>query len=313
MICATIPQAAPLMRFGASVEFDKVSFQHPGGRRVFENLNLRIEAGQRVGLVGPSGGGKSTLFALLQRFYDVQQRAHPDRRAGHRARDAGKPAGRDRGRAAGRLAVPPVDHGEHPLRAAGAPPTRRCSAAAAAARCDFIEALPKGMATIVGDRGVKLSGGQRQRIAIARAFLKDAPLLLLDEATSALDSESEEVIRQALGHLMRDRTVIAIAHRLSTVRAFDRIVVLHAGRIRAGRLAGSVDEARGIVPRLAPAANRVREKSRIAAVQNGTVVAQQLMRRMLEHRVWPHRVGIHGFRLRIGRCVTDGRRDSLLD
>ena len=87
------------------------------------------------------------------------------------------------------------------------------------------------MATIVGDRGVKLSGGQRQRIAIARAFLKDAPLLLLDEATSALDSESEEMIRQALGYLMRDRTVIAIAHRLSTVRAFDRIVVLHAGRV----------------------------------------------------------------------------------
>ena len=87
------------------------------------------------------------------------------------------------------------------------------------------------MATIVGDRGVKLSGGQRQRIAIARAFLKDAPLLLLDEATSALDSESEEAIRAALGSLMRDRTVIAIAHRLSTVRAFDRIMVLHAGRI----------------------------------------------------------------------------------
>ena len=107
----------------------------------------------------------------------------------------------------------------------------KCSAAAAAARCDFIEALPKGMATIVGDRGVKLSGGQRQRIAIARAFLKDAPLVLLDEATSALDSESEEAIRQALGILMRDRTVIAIAHRLSTVRAFDRIVVLHGGKV----------------------------------------------------------------------------------
>jgi ATP-binding cassette subfamily B protein len=104
-------------------------------------------------------------------------------------------------------------------------------AAAAAARCDFIEVLPQGMATMVGDRGVKLSGGQRQRIAIARAFLKDAPLLLLDEATSALDSESEEQIRQALDSLMCDRTVIAIAHRLSTVRAFDRIIVLHAGKI----------------------------------------------------------------------------------
>ena len=105
-------------------------------------------------------------------------------------------------------------------------------AAAHAARCnDFIAALPQGMATMVGDRGTKLSGGQRQRIAIARAFLKDAPLLLLDEATSALDSESEDAIRDALARLMRGRTVIAIAHRLSTVRSFDRIVVLQAARI----------------------------------------------------------------------------------
>ena len=96
---------------------------------------------------------------------------------------------------------------------------------------------------IVGDRGVKLSGGQRQRIAIARAFLKDAPLLLLDEATSALDSESEEAIREALGRLMRGRTVIAIAHRLSTVRSFDRIVVLQAGTHRAGRPARPADAA----------------------------------------------------------------------
>jgi ATP-binding cassette, subfamily B, bacterial len=103
--------------------------------------------------------------------------------------------------------------------------------AAFAARCDFIEQLPQGMRTIVGDRGVRLSGGQRQRIAVARAFLKDAPLLLLDEATSALDSESEEAIREALTRLMTRRTVIAIAHRLSTVRSFDRIVVLQAGRV----------------------------------------------------------------------------------
>src|SRR5205814_749431 len=103
--------------------------------------------------------------------------------------------------------------------------------AAIAARCDFVETLPEGLATMVGDRGVKLSGGQRQRMAIARAFLKDAPLLLLDEATSALDGESEEAIQEALGRLMRGRTVIAIAHRLSTVRNFDRIVVLQAGQV----------------------------------------------------------------------------------
>jgi ATP-binding cassette subfamily B protein len=103
--------------------------------------------------------------------------------------------------------------------------------AAFAARCDFIENLPAGMRTLVGERGLKLSGGQRQRIAIARAFLKNAPLLLLDEATSALDSESEEAIREALGRLMHGRTVIAIAHRLSTVRNFDRVVVLALGKV----------------------------------------------------------------------------------
>ena len=103
--------------------------------------------------------------------------------------------------------------------------------AAIAARCDFIDSLPKGMATIVGDRGIKVSGGQRQRIAIARAFLKDAPILLLDEATAALDGESEEAIREALSRLMRGRTVIAIAHRLATLRNFDRVVMLQGGKI----------------------------------------------------------------------------------
>ena len=104
--------------------------------------------------------------------------------------------------------------------------------AALAARCgDFMDALPEGLDTIVGERGVKLSGGQRQRIAIARAFLRDAPLLLLDEATSALDADSEEAIREALGRLMLGRTVVAIAHRLSTLRSFDRVVVLRDGEI----------------------------------------------------------------------------------
>jgi ATP-binding cassette, subfamily B, bacterial len=224
------PEAAPLMRFGARVEFDKVVFQHPGGRQVFENLNLQLEAGQRVGLVGPSGGGKSTLFALLQRFYDVQQ--------GRILLDGQDIARVTQESLRAAIAVVPQDVSlfhrtimENIRYGRPSASDEEVLAAATAARCDFIEALPQGMSTIVGDRGVKLSGGQRQRIAIARAFLKDAPLLLLDEATSALDSESEEAIRQALDSLMRDRTVIAIAHRLSTVRAFDRIVVLHAGRI----------------------------------------------------------------------------------
>jgi ATP-binding cassette, subfamily B, bacterial len=224
------PEAAPLLRSGARVEFDTVLFQHRGGRRVFESLNLRLEAGQRVGLVGPSGGGKSTLFALLQRFHDVQQ--------GRILVDGQDIARVTQESLRAAIAVVPQDVSlfhrsimENIRYGRASASDEEVLAAAAAARCDFIEALPKGMATVVGDRGVKLSGGQRQRIAIARAFLKDAPLLLLDEATSALDSESEEAIRQAFGHLMRDRTVIAIAHRLSTVRAFDRIIVLHDGRI----------------------------------------------------------------------------------
>ena len=114
----------------------------------------------------------------------------------------------------------------------GVLPNRGSFDAIVAANCsDFIANLPEGVGTIVGDRGMKLSPGQRQRIGIARAFLKDAPILLLDEATSALDSESEEAVRQALDRLMRSRTVIAIAHRLSTLRSFDRIIVLQAGRI----------------------------------------------------------------------------------
>ena len=224
------PEAAPLMRFGSSVEFERVSFQHAGGRRVFENLNLRLEAGQRIGLVGPSGSGKSTLFAILQRLDDVQR--------GRILIDGQDIARVTQKSLRAAIAVVPQDVSmfhrsimENIRYGRPDASDEEVLDAAAAARCDFIEALPSGMATLVGDRGVKLSGGQRQRIAIARAFLKDAPLLLLDEATSALDSESEEMIRQALGYLMRDRTVIAIAHRLSTVRAFDRIIVLNAGRV----------------------------------------------------------------------------------
>ena len=182
------------------------------------------------GLVGPSGSGKSTLFALLQRLDDVQR--------GRILIDGQDIARVTQKSLRAAIAVVPQDVSmfhrsimENIRYGRPGASDEEVLDAAAAARCDFIEALPSGMATLVGDRGVKLSGGQRQRIAIARAFLKDAPLLLLDEATSALDSESEEMIRQALGYLMRDRTVIAIAHRLSTVRAFDRIIVLNAGRV----------------------------------------------------------------------------------
>ena len=225
------PEAEALVTRGADVVFDNVSFRYPDGRKVFSALNLHIESGQRVGLVGPSGSGKSTLFGLMQRFYDVQ---------------AGRILihGQDLSRVTQesvRAAISVVPQDISLLHRSvleniryGRPDASDAEVleAAAAARCDeFIATLPEGLATIVGDRGVKLSGGQRQRIAIGRAFLKDASILLLDEATSALDVESEEMIRDALERLMRGRTVVAIAHSLPTLRSFDRIVMLQDGRV----------------------------------------------------------------------------------
>jgi ATP-binding cassette, subfamily B, bacterial len=225
------PEAASLIRQGASVVLENISFRYPNGHVVFDGLDLRLQPGQRVGLVGPSGGGKSSLFALIQRFYDVR-----DGRILIDGQDIARVT-QESLRAA--MAVVPQDLSLFHRTAMeniryGRPDATDAEVieAAVQARCrDFIEALPQGFATIVGDRGVKLSGGQRQRIALARAFLKDAPLLLLDEATSALDGESEEAIQEALANLMRGRTVIAIAHRLSTVRNFDRIIVLQAGQV----------------------------------------------------------------------------------
>ena len=224
------PEAEPLVRSGAAVAFNNVSFQYPGGVQVFDKFSLRIQPGQRVGLVGQSGGGKSSLFTLLQRFYDVQR--------GHITID-----GQDISRVTQQslreaISVVPQDISlfhrsilENIRYGRPNASDDEVLRAAIAARCDFIDNLPEGMETIVGDRGIKVSGGQRQRIAIARAFLKDSPILLLDEATAALDSESEEAIREALSRLMRGRTVIAIAHRLATLRNFDRVVMLQGGRI----------------------------------------------------------------------------------
>ena len=224
------PEAEPLVRSGAAVAFNNVAFHYPGGAQVFDKFSLRIQPGQRVGLVGHSGGGKSSLFALLQRFYDIQ-------------RGSVTIDGQDISRVTqeslrGAISVVPQDislfHRSIMENIRYGRPNAtddEVLRAAIAARCDFIENLPEGMDTMVGDRGIKVSGGQRQRIAIARAFLKDAPILLLDEATAALDGESEEAIREALSRLMRGRTVIAIAHRLATLRNFDRVVVLQGGRI----------------------------------------------------------------------------------
>jgi ATP-binding cassette, subfamily B, bacterial len=224
-------KATSLVRSGATVAFEDVAFCYPDGRRVFTDFSLRIESGQRAGLVGQSGFGKSTLFALLQRFYDVQ---------GGRILLGGQDiAGVTQESLRAAIAIVPQDISlfhrsimENIRYGRPDASDAEVHEAVVAANCaDFIANLPEGTATIVGDRGVKLSPGQRQRIGIARAFLKDAPILLLDEATSALDSESEEAVRQALDRLMGGRTVIAIAHRLSTLRSFDRIVVLQAGAV----------------------------------------------------------------------------------
>jgi ATP-binding cassette subfamily B protein len=219
-----------LVRRGASVKFEHVDFRYADGQQIFEDFSLSFRPGERVGLVGHSGGGKSTLFALLQRFYDPQ--------FGRILIDGQDIARVTQESLRESIGVVPQDISMFHRSVMdniryGRPDASddEVIEAAISARCDFIDDLQAGMRTIVGDRGVKLSGGQRQRIAIARAFLKDAPLLLLDEATSALDSESEEMIREALGRLMRQRTVIAIAHRLSTLRNFDRIIVLQTGRI----------------------------------------------------------------------------------
>jgi len=224
------PKAAPLIKRGAAISFNNVGFGYPGAPKMFDRFSLRLQAGQRVGLVGQSGGGKSTLFTLLQRFYDVDE--------GNITIDGQDIAKVTQQSLREAISVVPQDISlfHRSIRENiryGRPNASddEVLRAAIAARCDFIESLPEGLDTMVGDRGVKLSGGQRQRIAIARAFLKDAPILLLDEATAALDSESEEAIREALSRLMRGRTVIAIAHRLATLRNFDRVVVLRAGKI----------------------------------------------------------------------------------
>jgi ATP-binding cassette, subfamily B, bacterial len=223
--------AKPLIRLGGSVSFLNVCFSYPEGERVLQDFTLHIPAGQKVGLVGRSGAGKSTLMALVQRLYDpesgrvlvdeqdltkvtqesmLQSTAvvHQDISLFHRSLLENLRYGR-----------PDASDEE-------------VQAAAKAAHCvEFIERLPSRYDTIVGERGLKLSGGQRQRLAIARAFLRQAQLILLDEATSSLDSESEQLIQEALTQLMKGRTVIAIAHRLSTLDSFDRIIVIERGHI----------------------------------------------------------------------------------
>ena len=225
------PDAKPLISLGGAVTFVNVGFSYPNGERVLQDFDFHVRAGEKLGLVGRSGAGKSTVLALLQRLYD------PDR--GHVLIDEQDIAHVTQESLRRSIAVVQQDislfHRSvlENLRYGRPEATdEEVYAAAEAAHCtEFIKRLPQGFDTIVGERGLKLSGGQRQRLAIARAFLRDAPIILLDEATSALDTESEQSIQEALARLLKGRTVIAIAHRLSTLNSFDRIIVLERGRV----------------------------------------------------------------------------------
>jgi ATP-binding cassette subfamily B protein len=225
------PDAKPLVIAGGSISFRGVSFSYPSGQEVLRDFVLDVPAGQKIGLVGRSGAGKSTIFALLQRLYDPA--------AGSVLIDGQDITSVTQVSLRSSIAVVQQDislfHRSllENLRYGRPEATdEQVFRAVEAAKCtEFINQLPEGFDTLVGERGMKLSGGQRQRLAIARAFLMDAPVVLLDEATSALDTESEQSIQEALARLFKGRTVIAIAHRLSTLDAFDRIVVLDRGRI----------------------------------------------------------------------------------
>ncbi|MCY3832546.1 MAG: ABC transporter transmembrane domain-containing protein [Chloroflexi bacterium] len=225
------PGAQALTEVAGAISLRGLSFAYEDGRNVLSDIDLEIRAGEIIALVGPSGAGKSTLFNLIPRFYDVDAGAICV--DGQDIRELNQS---DLRRHIGIVPQETLLFGgsvrENLLYGRlDATETEMMEAAVAANAHDFIMDLPDGYDSVVGERGVKLSGGQRQRIAIARALLKDPSILLLDEATSSLDSESEQLVQDALARLMRNRTTLIIAHRLSTVRVAHRVVVLDKGRI----------------------------------------------------------------------------------
>jgi subfamily B ATP-binding cassette protein MsbA len=223
--------ARPLRITGGEIRFEGVSFSYAPGTGALDGVSMTVPAGRTVALVGPSGAGKSTILNLIPRFFDVGEGRitidGQDVRSVTLASLRGSIA----------LVSQEVSLFDDTVRANiaygrfGASEAEIVAAAQAAGASGFIDEFPDGYDTLVGEQGVRLSGGQRQRIAIARAMLKDAPILLLDEATSALDSESERQVQAALRALMRGRTTVVIAHRLSTVQGADLICVIDRGRI----------------------------------------------------------------------------------
>jgi ATP-binding cassette, subfamily B, bacterial len=226
-----LPGAIPARITRGAIELQHVKFAYPGGTTVFHDLSVRIPAGQRVGLVGYSGSGKSTFVSLLLRLYEPQ--------SGRILIDGVDVRQVTQESLHSQLGLIPQDpslfhrslmdnirYGRQ-----GASDEEVIAAARRAHAHEFIQSVPGGYAALVGERGIKLSGGQRQRIAIARVVLKNAPILILDEATSSLDSLTERAIQETLSDLMRDRTVLVVAHRLSTIAHLDRILVFNGGRI----------------------------------------------------------------------------------
>ena len=222
------PSAPPLL------EAESLSFAYSGRRGellALDRLDMMVGEGEFLAVVGPSGGGKTTLAGLIPRFHDVTQGAV--RIDGHDIRDLTLHSLRSQIALVTQQTILFNDTVRNNIGYGSPNCTDRDirQAAEAAFALEFIEALPKGFDTVIGESGTRLSGGQRQRVSIARAILKDAPILVLDEATSALDTESERKVQKALDNLMKNRTTIVIAHRLSTIKNADRIIVMQEGHL----------------------------------------------------------------------------------